>query len=741
MNRIFYGVLLGILLLVSAPTPTNAHGYIVRAIPENRAVLERAPTRLQYWFSEALEPNFSELNLRDQNGDILASGGVSEDDNTLMTVRLPNNLPDGAYIVELRPAFASDGHVIAESRVFFVGEEVGGVAGQGASDTAVPLEVIWRAITYAGTLVLFGVFMLYALVLVPAWGNLKHRAGLLPPRVMTRLNWIAGIALLVAFIGNGLALIQQTMTFFGIGFTQALDQNFWSVVRIGSRFGDIWNIRMLFLLVVAAMFAASLYFRRSQPETVRPFWIANAWMMSLVLGSFSVLSHAAGSLILPWVGIAVDWLHALAVGLWAGGLVALVLVLPVALQPYTDETRRFALIAVLRRFSRWALVCVALVTVTGIYSASNWIITPRDASTNFGLSLFVKLALVMVLIAIGGLHHIALRPAKYTRFSALIARVNTFLPSLRFEAIFVFIVLGAVAWLSATPVPIPEFATQEVETPRAVINNATINGEPATISMTISPGGTGVNTYDVQVDGNLPDTTDIQLTMINPTRDWRGDRYRLEAVEDGLYVTAGDDIDTLGAWWTAMDITDDDGDTTRYAFSWDITSEASVIQSRNPSLINLLALLAVLIVSGWAMYPLATRVYDRLDLSPVTVTIAIGIVIITIFFIVFGNNLVQQSRDEFAARFNPEPNIVNTVLPDQTSLELGEALYLEHCIVWQSVSRDFNIFRDRIDTLRDEELYIATIDGWRNLPACEGEITVTERWHIVNYVRTIANSR
>jgi len=125
--------------------PAAAHGYVVRAIPADRSTLERPPTRLQYWFSEDLEPRFSEINLRDQSGAIIASGSVDSQNRALLALRAPPGLADGAYIVELRPAFASDGHVIAESRVFFVGEEVGGVAGQAADDRAIPLEALWRA--------------------------------------------------------------------------------------------------------------------------------------------------------------------------------------------------------------------------------------------------------------------------------------------------------------------------------------------------------------------------------------------------------------------------------------------------------------------------------------------------------------------------------------------------------------------------------------------------------------------
>ena len=58
-------VLVCVLAALLLATPTSAHGYIVRALPEDRAALERAPARLQYWFSESLEPAFSTLALRD----------------------------------------------------------------------------------------------------------------------------------------------------------------------------------------------------------------------------------------------------------------------------------------------------------------------------------------------------------------------------------------------------------------------------------------------------------------------------------------------------------------------------------------------------------------------------------------------------------------------------------------------------------------------------------------------------
>ena len=73
-----FWTIIALAALFAAVQTAYAHGYIVRAIPENRAVFEHPPPRLQYWFSEALEPEFSEIHVRDQTGAIVATGSVDE---------------------------------------------------------------------------------------------------------------------------------------------------------------------------------------------------------------------------------------------------------------------------------------------------------------------------------------------------------------------------------------------------------------------------------------------------------------------------------------------------------------------------------------------------------------------------------------------------------------------------------------------------------------------------------------
>ncbi len=727
MMRRIAPVLLALILLFTAGA-VSAHGYIVRAIPEDRATLERAPARAQYWFSEGLEPSYSALTIRDSEGNTVATGGVSPRDAALLEARLPSNLPDGAYIAELRVAFSGDGHVVVESRVFFIGQAVAGIAGVAASNAAVPLEVVWRAVVLASLTLLFGVFSLYAVVLVPAWGNPLYQAGLLPPRVMRRLNWIVGLTLVVAVAGNLLALLQQTMTFFDADAGRVLSQGLWSVVRIGTNFGDVWSARIVFLALVAVLFALGLYFRERQPETGRAFWIANLWLMALIIATSSVGSHATGTRVLPWVAIGVEWVHALAVGFWAGGLAALVLVLPAALAPYAGESRRRALVAALNRFSRVAVVSVVVVITSGIYLASNWFYTPGDVATTYGGALALKLLLVAGLLLVGLAHHMALRPERYARWSPLWSRVRALVPTLRLETALALAVLIAVGLLSATPPPVPDFASSAPPAPTAsqTVGDLTVNA-------TISPGGPGVNSYDLIITriGQPVDGLDVQTRLASPSTDWRGGWHDAQSAGDGLYVATGDDISAAGAWWMLVDV-----GTTRVAFEWTISDDAAVTRTLPPNLFQIAALIAFVAGLLFALWSRLTAFYHRLDRRPAFVTAALGATVGSAVLIGAGFVLMNQSLDTFQRATNPPPTLINPALPDAFSLERGRALLAADCPVWLATdNRDQAEFVRRLGRTRDEAVFTATEKGWRGLPSCR--LTDRQRWDAVNYLRSL----
>jgi putative copper export protein len=549
---------------------------------------------------------------------------------------------------------------------------------------------------------------------------------------MTRLNLIVGFALIVAIGANILALLQQSMVFFNVSLLTVIEQNLWSVVRIGSRFGDIWNARMILLIIGAGLFAGSLYWRETQPESVRAFWTANAWLFALILATFSIISHGAGSLLLPWIAIAVDWLHLIGVGFWVGGLMALVLVLRPALRPYVDEARRVALLAVLKRFSPLAFASAIVVTVSGMYSASLWINEADDLQTTFGASLLFKIALIALLLSVAAIHRITLVPERFARWH------GRFQLTLPIESGIAIGVLAAAGWLTATPIPVPDFAQAEIAAPQG-----SISVNDYTISQTIIPGGPGVNTYDTVItrNGQPVEGLTVVLQKAQPSRDFRGEWQASENVEAGLYVGAGAEIDRPGEWWTVVNLRDQDGQVTRAAFQWTISDEAAVIQTQPPGAQQVILLLILSAVLIWIVLPTVQRILKVADLNPVSVTLAIGAITATILVLLLSTAFVQESQRQFENAQNPPPAIINPTLPDQASLTRGAALYQVHCAEWTPDQADFRALALRLTTVRDEELFRYTQVGWRSLPPCEGELDDPARWDLVNYVRTLADDQ
>ena len=708
-----------LLLALSA----QAHGYVVRAIPADRSALERPPTRLQYFFSESLEPRFSEIHLRDQSGKILASGGVDPRNDALLTLRAPSNLPDGAYIVELRPAFASDGHVIAESRVFFVGEAVGGVSGSAADERAIPLEALWRAALNLANFLFFGAASLYGLVLLPAWGSPRHVEGL-PARVMRRLRAIVVAALLLAGAASLLALLQQTMVFFNVGAEQALAQNLWQVALIGSRFGDVWTFRVVLLLFGAALLFTAGYFRELFPQLTVGFWRGMPWLGALFIGLSMVTSHAAGSLLLPWLAIAVDWLHALAAAFWLGGLLSLTLLLPPALAPLDADERQAALRSALGRFSRLVGPLLLLVMLSGVYNALNFIASPSELDSGYARTLGVKLLLIAPALLLGAWQQRSLR----------LDRLQKSLRWLRLEALLMLALLLAVAWLSATPLPEPAMAQADIPAPQASQQVGELQ-----VAAAVSPGGPGVNTYDILVERGGGAVTDARVTLqlVNPARDWRSDWQAAEAAQAGLYVAAGDDIDRAGEWWLLADIAAE-GQVARAAFRWDISADASVTAARPPNALHLGLLAAIGALLLHIVLPRLRKLLAALQLTLASLVIALFAIAVSAGVMIGGATLIAERQREYERTLNPPPAVINSVLPDAESLSAGESLFRTHCAAWDDDSRESESLRRRLDSSRDDFLYAALSQGWRSLPACAEDLLPAERWHVVNYLRTLA---
>jgi methionine-rich copper-binding protein CopC len=103
-----------------APPAVWAHAYLVKSVPAQRAVLYRAPAKIQLWFNERLEPRYSSLSLSDSGGKTIELGAVeiSADDPKRLSAAV-KPLPAGRYTIKFR-VLSVDGHVVRDQFFFTV---------------------------------------------------------------------------------------------------------------------------------------------------------------------------------------------------------------------------------------------------------------------------------------------------------------------------------------------------------------------------------------------------------------------------------------------------------------------------------------------------------------------------------------------------------------------------------------------------------------------------------------------
>ena len=105
-------LLIAAIALLATVGEAAAHAHLKRANPRVGATIKEAPPVLQLWFTEALEPSFTKVELQDAAGKPVAAAGephVSPEDRALLELPLPK-LPAGKYKV-IWHAVSVDTHV------------------------------------------------------------------------------------------------------------------------------------------------------------------------------------------------------------------------------------------------------------------------------------------------------------------------------------------------------------------------------------------------------------------------------------------------------------------------------------------------------------------------------------------------------------------------------------------------------------------------------------------------------
>lgn len=374
-----------VLAALALPATASAHATLESAYPDTQSRLEAPPTEVRLVFSQVVTAGSSAIQVLASEGRVMSGEAQVSDDGHVVSASVSGLRRGEAYTVRWRVT-GPDGHSPAGVYTFGIG-----VAAPPPTDAVGAGATTWkddaaRWLLFAALALVIGPLALRMLVLRgPVPDRLERRFHLVPTLAAFAVIDV-GIAAFVLRAANALQLPVAELLYGDL--TPFAEK---------TRFGVAFLVMTVGFAVVAALLMLAWIFDRLSLR-----WPALV-LASLLVSGLSLSSHQATEPNASRLSELADWIHLLAACVWVGGVAALaVLVWPVA-----PELRRRAFVG----FSRLAVGVVAAMVLAGVYIAVVRLPAVSDLwTTEYGNVLLLKVAIVVVALAWGGVHHTFVRP-------------------------------------------------------------------------------------------------------------------------------------------------------------------------------------------------------------------------------------------------------------------------------------------------------------------------------------------
>ena len=504
-------------LALALPASAGAHAFLQTSTPASGASLAHAPGSVSLLFTEPVSAELAHVQLSDVRGKALGEARIVQGRTpSELSITLPK-LATGAYRIVYSTVSQDDLHVTRGEVVFGAGTAAPHAT---SPASATPGTSITESVAH-----LFDLISLSVLIAVCAL-----LAGALPATVRTRVSRFASIALPFLLVAGIVALAGKA-----------------SQLPLRNVFADTaWGHAMLVreLAIVAVLLALVARRRRLALALLLPVAAAEAASgHAASLDAFATLSMT---------------LHILAGGLWVGGLIVLALVLP--------GLERRDVLATLTRFGRLAAASVAVLVVTGLYSAGRQVAN-LDAllTTTYGWSLVGKVALLGAAGGLGLLGLVAVR------------RLRPSLRLLRAEAIAAIgILVAASLLLSSAPARGPQFTAP----PRPVEGTALANGRAADLLVDLStaPNRPGQNFVTATILDTLrPSPGPVRRVVLTFSRGALRVAAPATRLDANRWQVAGTQLSAPGNWRIAVEIERNGLPRAMYATAWSVASPLAAV--------------------------------------------------------------------------------------------------------------------------------------------------------------------
>ena len=377
--------------ILLSPDKVLGHSFVVKESPVPNSQLEKSPKEVIITFDKKVERELASLKVtNEKQQEVIANPPRFNDNQKKMTLELPE-LKEGNYRVEYYVISSNDGHPIRGAYNFSVvdmnptpqmdrqgtivepepqhpSSEENVMKVDSGSDSEPTLAeanlaewliYMMRAIYYIGLLLIIGwVFW---------WRYIQDYANDLQKKY---LFW--GIVFqMVHLVGLLSMILIQLNIFTDKGLAVPLDFPF------GTNFGLMWLISLF-----ASLIGFIILFRNK--------WCDLGWIMILLL-SKSLNGHSlefepSSALVIS------NSIHLMAASIWASGLTFIIVFW---------RKQRLYVQSFLPLFSRYALIGMIILSITGLFTGIAFISSFEQLLTGWGIVLLSKLALVVFVLIIG----------------------------------------------------------------------------------------------------------------------------------------------------------------------------------------------------------------------------------------------------------------------------------------------------------------------------------------------------
>ena len=736
-----------LMLLSQAPAPAEAHANLVESDPAVNSVLPESPDSVTIRFTEPLEPELSEIRVLNAQGRRVdgENSKVDANDPHLLSVSV-GQLENGTYTVAWKNVSTVDGHRVRGAFVFSVGEQTSTVTSPAALDQPLlqsPVEPAARWIILLNILSVVGGMTFLVFVARPALASPDihyENVAVLRRMVTWGILIMACIASATLLVASAVQLLVQASVVYETSAVDALGSPIRSLLT-ETDWGRLWLWRALLAVLMTASLGTAWRRIRSEPEQGGGLaLIYAAALLGLgVLLTISMTSHAAATPNVRGIALLNDFVHMVSAAVWVGGLVSLAIALFLSFEMLRDSERRTVLKALARRFSIVAGLSVAVLLLTGFYSAWAQVTEFQALSTPYGRTLAAKIAIVALLLLTAAANLIWVRPRLRSndRAAYWLRRL------VAVECVLVVLVILSVGFLTAL-----EPARQVASRSGAAAGDQRLNfqesDESTDMTLRIIPGQVGPNRIEVSVRDrfgeSITNATDVRVRLSYLDADLGETPLSATHTGGGEYLLDEQLMGLAGAWQAELVVQRPDAFDARAAFRFEVSGGGGSLAiapsadiGRTLLGIELGVLGLVLLGVGVPMGGWYSRA-GRLTMAPGVLGVIIGGALV---FNLLGADMGATDR--------------NPISPSSESVRGGLALYQTHCLLCHGDTglgdgpsaatmnpppADLVV---HVPLHPDRSLFDFVRDGIPGtaMPALGATLSDEEIWHIINYIQTL----